>query len=125
MQGLIDNPLRVRFKSGPQHKHKTGSGWAILLMVTSKSQAEEIFNKWQKLKSDKARLDFLCENSGHLMVNLDNDMSNVSFKCSPALEDTHFIRDMEEEMACFDQYFGANDGIILLFEKLGVTADEV
>ncbi len=96
-------------------------------MVTTTSQAKSIFDEWSKLKSDKQRLDYLCDNAGNLKVMLDNDQSFVGFISSNQLQDAYGqeLEDLVAGMNEFDQYFGDNEGVELLFKKLSVVAESV
>ncbi len=83
-------------------------------MIETKKEAQEIADKYNKLKSDKERLLFIIESKKDLKIILDNDESQVCFTkrkfCNIDLND-------------FDEDFGNRDGVMLLFDTLGIKAE--
>lgn len=96
-------------------------------MVRSIEQAQVLYERWKKLKSDNQRLDFLMEQSHRMKIILDNDESHVEFITPNDLDEQvkEAIEELSSELYSFDQYFGENDSILLLFQKLGITAESV
>ena len=86
----------------------------------TKKELIEIANKYNKLETDLERLHFLKKHNGVLKVVLDNDLSMVVFDDNK-LNGYEIPEDVE--FATFDEYHGWGDGVQLLFEFAGITAE--
>lgn len=96
-------------------------------MIDNYESAVELAKDWEKLKTDKERLTFILKNRNNIMIHLDNDESHAGFITNEDLDDEiqDLILELESEMHSFDQYFGSNDGILMLFEFLNIRAEDV
>jgi hypothetical protein len=74
----------------------------------------KISKKWNKLKNDKDRFDFLLLNKDHFLLTLDNDQTLISFHY-PGYEDI--------ELKSFKEFLGYSDGISILLTCLGIKHD--
>lgn len=97
------------------------------LPITLKTIKEGIdfLKKWNLAKSDKERIDLLFENKTVCLF-LDNDFTSIFFYTDETTYGTKEEWDEFEKIKIkeFDQYFGRNSSLVLLFEKVGIYAYE-
>ena len=93
-------------------------------MITSIKQAKMLAAEYNKIKKDIKRLAFLKEHKKDFWIQLDNDHSMVCFKFSDDFdEDERMSIEDSVELKSFDDYHGWGDGVVTLFEFVGITAE--
>lgn len=77
---------------------------------------EELFDQFEKLKTDKQRWDWIQQNQDKgITVNLDNDDTYATFDAD---EDGDYVMQIQE-------YIGCSDGIFSLLEAMGIKCEYV
>ena len=93
-------------------------------MIKTIEQAIALANKYNKINSDKKRLQFLKDNNKDLIVILDNDATMVSFIFTETIDED--LKDLiieKVDLNSFDEYHGWGAGNIELFQFAGITAE--
>ncbi len=84
----------------------------------------EIGKKYNALKTDWDRLNFLKANNTAVKAVLDNDVTMVAFIEQPDIDEDDFDNLIESfELNDFDDYHYWSDGCLLLFKFAGITAE--
>jgi hypothetical protein len=87
-------------------------------------RAKALAIEYNKLQTDDKRLDFIIDHKDDMMLQLDNDQTFPIFICEDMVVGEE-LEDVNAGMNCFDQYFGANEGIVMILARLGIRAEEV
>lgn len=88
------------------------------------TEAKQVATKWNKLKKDKDRFQFLRDYNSVLKIVLDNDYSSVGFITDEEEEHEIIIAIEEIELNDFEEdNFYSSDAVINLFEFAGIVAE--
>lgn len=92
-------------------------------MITTISEAKALAKEYNKIKTDRERLEFLKQNNGKLKVVLDNDCSHVEFDL-----DTTIDEDLQDDIISiplnrFYDHHGWTNAVVELFEFAGIKAE--
>lgn len=95
-------------------------------MITSVKQAKQLLKEYNAIKGDKERLYFLKNHKNSLKVVLDNDQTMVNFNLIVVEDEVQeeAIEELNSDLNSFDDYHGANDANVMLFEFAGISAEQ-
>ena len=90
----------------------------------------QIAHKWNNVKTDAERFQFLLDNPGYFIVMLDNDMTSVTWT-TKALENSGFVVEdykwdsVLPDLIDFYGYLERTDCVIALLGVVGIECDTV
>ena len=93
-------------------------------MITTIKEAKEIAKKYNKIKTDYERLEFIKQNQGKLIVVLDNDCTMVDFDFDKSIDEDLQDDIVSIDLNNFDDYHGWTDAVVELFKFAGIKAEQ-
>lgn len=99
----------------------------MITEITEIKEIEKIVKEFNSLKDDSKRINYIKENSDHMMLRLDNDWTGVEFyNVSEELDKLLDYDNYNEEiytLNCLNDYLGWSDGIIMILNWAGIHCE--
>ncbi|MGL6193833.1 MAG: hypothetical protein ACRC2T_03315 [Thermoguttaceae bacterium] len=85
---------------------------------------KHVATAWNELKTDRERWEFLLKHKSEYSLLLDNDSTTVSVSIPEEELQNIDFDDIADDLECesFEDWVGWDNGVVLLFEVLGIDA---